>query len=85
MDPADRLGAVRVPVRLMHGRGDALIPFTETLRMERALAGTTDVRATVTRLFAHTNEDDFPGIVGRARESGRFVRFLGSALRMVGR
>jgi pimeloyl-ACP methyl ester carboxylesterase len=85
MDPADRLGAVRVPVRLMHGRGDALIPFTETLRMERALAGITDVRATVTPLFAHTNEDDFPGIFGRARESGRFVRFLGSALRMVGR
>ena len=84
MDPADRLGEVRVPVRLMHGRSDALIPFTETLRMERALAGTTEVRASVTRLFAHTHEDDFAGIVGRARESGRFVRFLGSALRMVG-
>ena len=41
-----------------------------------------DVRASVTRLFAHTREDDFRGIVGRARESGRFVRFLGSALGM---
>ena len=30
---------------LVHGKSDLLLPCTETLRMERALAGVTDVRA----------------------------------------
>lgn len=82
MDPAERLREVRVPVRVLHGRGDVLLPFTETLRMQRTLAGVTDVRATVTRLFGHTHEDDVPGL-GWAWESGRFVRALGEVLRLV--
>jgi dienelactone hydrolase len=82
MDPAERLRAVRLPVRLMHGRGDTLIPFTETLRMERALAGHTSVRATVSRLFAHAQEDDFRGAFARTREAAAFVRAVGEVLRL---
>jgi pimeloyl-ACP methyl ester carboxylesterase len=83
-DPAERLRAVRLPVRLLHGRGDTLIPFTETLRMERTLAGQTSVRATVSRLFAHTKEDDYRGAFGRAWEAGAFVRAVGEVLRLGG-
>ena len=44
------------PVRLIHGRHDHLIPFTETLALERGLRKRTDVAATVTGLFAHSGE-----------------------------
>ena len=82
MDPAERLRAVRVPVHLLHGRGDTLVPFTETLRMQRALVEHTSVRTTVSRLFAHAQEDDFRGALARAREGGAFVRAVGAVLRM---
>lgn len=42
------------PVRLIHGRHDQLIPFTETLALERHLRRRTDVEATVTDLLAHS-------------------------------
>ena len=44
------------PVRLLHGRRDHLIPFTETLALERLLRKPADVSATVTDLFAHSRE-----------------------------
>ena len=42
------------PVRLIHGRHDQLIPFTETLALERHLLRRADVEATVTDLLAHS-------------------------------
>lgn len=42
------------PVHLIHGRHDRLIPFTETIALKRHLAPRTEVAATITGLFAHS-------------------------------
>ena len=47
LDPVERLRRVRVPVRLMHGHGDVLIPYTETLRMGAAMGPDADVGVTI--------------------------------------
>lgn len=83
MDPAQRLAGVRVPVRLVHGRGDVLIPFTETLRTAERMGPDANARVTITRLFTHSQEDGIPGGVRGVAESARFVRALGGVLRMV--
>lgn len=59
------------PVRLIHGRHDHLIPFTETLALERFLRKRADVTATVTDLFAHSK-----GSGRRVARPGEAVRFL---------
>ena len=82
MDPEDRLRQVRLPVRLVHGLGDILIPYTETLRMARQLTASTDLRATVTPVFAHSREERGSGIGGLVN-SLSFVRTLGKVLRLV--
>ena len=42
------------PCHLIHGRHDRLIPFTETISLERHLAPRTEVAATITGLLAHS-------------------------------
>ena len=68
LNPGDHLHDVRVPVRLIHGRGDRLIPFTESLRFHQALPPTTDASVTVTGLFAHSADNTPPSPADRARE-----------------
>ena len=46
-------GEVRAPVLLAHGRHDALVPFTECARLDRAL-GSRSRGATVTDMYAHS-------------------------------
>lgn len=82
MDPAPRLSAVRVPVRLLHGHGDTLIPYTETLRLGERLEGATDVRVDVTKLFSHTQDESMPAGLRLLAEQIRFVRAVGRVLRM---
>lgn len=62
------------PVRLLHGRRDHLIPFTETLALERLLRKRMDISATVTGLFAHSRESG--RTTSRVHESVRFFRGL---------
>ncbi len=64
------------PVHLLHGRNDPLIPFTESLALERRLleGGAGHVRTTVTRLFAHARESG--SIAAQPAEALRFVRAL---------
>lgn len=62
------------PVRLVHGRDDPLVPFTETLALERRLrdlAPGVDVRATVTGLFGHAREGS--SLLARPAETTRFL------------
>ena len=66
------------PVRLIHGRRDHLIPFTETLALERRLRKRTDVAATVTDLFAHSQASG--GSVAWLREATRFFAGLRGAM-----
>ena len=82
MDPGPRMAKVRVPVRLVHGHGDTLIPFTETLRMGERLEGATDVRVTITRLFSHSQDEGMPAGLRMVAEQARFVRAVGRVLRM---
>lgn len=81
LDPAPRLGKVRVPVHLLHGRKDHLIPFSESVRMAQALPAT-DARLTVTRLFGHSAQDRLPILSGLV-EVPRFARALGAVLTAV--
>ena len=66
------------PVHLIHGRSDHLIPFTETLALERRLRKRTDVTATVTGLFAHSHESGRSA--ARLREAARFFAALRGAM-----
>lgn len=66
------------PVHLIHGRGDHLIPFTETLALERRFRKRTDVTATVTGLFAHSRESGRSA--ARLREATRFFVALRGAM-----
>jgi len=66
------------PVVLIHGRGDALIPFSETLRLaERVQAPWLEVA--VTGLFEHSSEAQTEG-PGRLRELWRLGGTLSSLL-----
>jgi len=66
------------PVRLIHGRQDHLIPFTETLALERFLRRRADVAATVTDLFAHSGEAGRSAT--RILEAGRFLGAIRGAM-----
>lgn len=81
--PPDFGDAAPVPIRLLHGRRDHLIPFTETLALERLLRDRTDVSATVTGLFAHSRESE--RATSRVRESIRFFTGLSEVIGLQGR
>lgn len=85
LDPAAALQRVRTPVKLLHGRGDRLIPFTEALRMEARLrqspaAERSGPTCTVTPLFAHSRGDGLGFRLGLAREGVIFARALAGIL-----
>lgn len=73
-------------VQLLHGRGDDLIPYTETLRWARLLTdaragtGQSPPRATITRLFAHSGEEKGLHPLRTVREITRFARALSQVL-----
>lgn len=60
LDPVPQLARVTLPTRLIHGRGDRLIPFTEGLRLQQCLPQRTCRSLTVTGLFNHS-ADTVPG------------------------
>ena len=66
------------PIRLIHGRQDHLIPFTETLALERYLRKRADVVATVTDLLAHSRGSG--ASVARLREAMRFFAAIRGAM-----
>lgn len=81
IDPIEALASVQGPVHLLHGRGDHLIPFTESYRMREALSSAS-VDLTVTRLFGHSAQDPFP--YARAfREVPAFAQALDRVLRLL--
>ena len=82
MEPAPFLARLGTRVELLHGRGDRLIPYTESLRLIEHLPAATRARATVTRLFAHARGDRFPVLKGPA-EVWTFLGALGRVLDVV--
>lgn len=82
LDPAPLLDRVLTPNILGHGRGDRLIPFTETLRLRRQLPDSSCRGHTITRLFSHSRGEERPGAVTLAAEGVRFLHMLNRILRL---
>lgn len=83
LDPGPFLPRVRVPVFLAHGRDDRLVPWTELVRLRRALPEERVRYSMVTSLFAHSfRERRFP-TPAMAVEAVRFVRGVSRMLRLL--
>ena len=84
LDPQPFLGRVRVPVLFAHGRDDRLIPFTESIRLSRAVPASQSLGLTVTSLFQHSGATQAGlGPVGLVREGFRFLHLLHRVLAIV--
>lgn len=83
LDAWSYLRRVPVPVFLAHGRGDRLMPWTEMVRLRRALPEDGVVSSTITSLFAHSfGERRFPTPVVLL-EAVRFIRMIHRMLRLI--
>ena len=82
-EPGPFLDRISVPVRLVHGRGDRLIPFSETLRLAEAFPKTADIRVYLTGLFSHSQMDTTAGAGGGVEEQLHFLRMLSDLLMLV--
>jgi pimeloyl-ACP methyl ester carboxylesterase len=76
LDPSPALAEVDLPTRLIHGRGDRLIPFTEALRLHDNLPGEVRRGTTVTAMFHHSADSKPAGIAQRARENLKMLRAI---------
>jgi hypothetical protein len=84
LDPAPYLPHVPLRTLLAHGRDDRLVPYTETLRLSRAIPVQRRAGCTVTALFAHSGGAEAGlGRFARAREAARFVGLLRDILRLI--
>jgi dienelactone hydrolase len=90
LDPLPGIGTIPVPVRLLHGREDALIPWTETATLARLLRGRTpSVETTITGLFAHSGTEGMsdapsPTAWGQVEEGARLFQALMGVFRLRG-
>jgi len=84
LDPLPELDRLGVPVHLFHGRGDRLVPYTESLRFRDALPATLPAHVTVTGLFAHSADHRPARLAERLHEAWIFFRGLQRALGSVG-
>ena len=83
LDPIPRVESIDVPVRLLHGRSDRLIPYTETLHLEQALKPRVgDVKARVTGLLAHSRGSGPAGAFRKVREGLGFLGMLVSVFEL---
>jgi pimeloyl-ACP methyl ester carboxylesterase len=71
---------IEVPARLIHGRGDRLIPFTETLRAAEVFPGTSPKRVYLTGLFSHSQRDGGSDLLGELGEMSRFLHMMADIL-----
>lgn len=84
LDPGPFLPRVRVHTLLAHGRDDRLVPFTEGLRLDRALSQDHCQGCTITSLFAHSGGTQSTlGAWGLSRETARFVGLLRRILDLI--
>jgi len=76
LDPANALAGVSLPTRLIHGRGDRLIPFTEGLRLHESLPSQARRGLTVTAMFHHSKDTAPARLTTRALESLKLLRAI---------
>lgn len=83
LNPVFCLPRVDVPVRLLHGAGDQLFPYTQTIKLGRVFPPGADVTTTVTGLFAHSSGQQRSSPVKTATEALRFLNALASIFRLL--
>ena len=84
LDPQPFLSRPGPRVLLAHGRDDRLVPWTESIRLARALAAGRLTSTTITGLFQHSGGTNRRlGPAGLLIESTRFLRVLGRILRLI--
>jgi pimeloyl-ACP methyl ester carboxylesterase len=83
LDPAPYLDRVPVPVFLAHGRNDRLIPWTEMVRLRRALPRHQVERSGITALFAHSAGEKRRLGPALALETVRFLSLMRAMLRLI--
>jgi pimeloyl-ACP methyl ester carboxylesterase len=75
LDAAARLGRVKCPVALVHGRDDDVIPYFESIKLARGLGAGSAKGPFLTGLYGHTGKAE--GQLGAAaREGATLVRML---------
>ena len=84
LDPKPALGQMRVPIHIFHGWGDRLVPYTESLRFKEALPDGIAAAVTVTRLFAHSADEQPSSVAARMREGLILFRALQGMINAVG-
>ena len=80
MNPKPFLQVIEPQVKLLHGRRDRLMPYTETLRLHECFREEKGVDTTITNLFAHS--DQGTRLHSRREEIKEGLRFT-SALKRV--
>lgn len=85
LEPASYVGDLRVPTRLIHGRGDRLIPFTECMRLSAGLRPEARQGRTVTGLFSHSADRSEGSSLGRTWEKLAFFEALRGLINTVPR
>lgn len=84
LDPRPLLPALGTSTLIAHGRDDLLVPYTESIRLHRALPTACPATCTITSLFAHsTGATRGLGALAQAREVARFCALLHRLLRLV--
>jgi pimeloyl-ACP methyl ester carboxylesterase len=83
LEPGPHLARVRVPTRLFHGRGDRLMPFTESMRLSRRLPAAARGGLTVTGLFGHSADQRPSSLIDRVREKAAFLASLRGVINTV--
>jgi fermentation-respiration switch protein FrsA (DUF1100 family) len=83
VDPLSFIRRISVPVRLVHGRGDRLIPFSESLRLGEAFPASADVSVHLTGLVSHSQVDEDRGGGAGMEEQLQFVRILSDLLSLI--
>jgi pimeloyl-ACP methyl ester carboxylesterase len=84
LDPVPFLEKIEAPVRLLHGRGDHLIPYTETLRLAESFPEGADVKTCITGLFAHSGNAPAQSLPSRLGEGASFFRALREIFSLTG-
>ena len=77
LDPRPALRDLAARAVLVHGRTDRLVPFTETMRLREELPASVPVTSGITRLLAHSGDEE----VGGGRGAHRRVRAVHAAAR----
>lgn len=74
LDPRSHLSTLRCPVRVIHGRDDDVIPYTQAQKIIDALPPSVDAQLWLTGLYAHTGSaglrhliQDLPVLYGEMR------------------